>query len=79
MYLYHAVDSEGNTIDFYLSKNEKEAINKKKKSVIISAKNDNTRLLTDEQKITYVIFRNGIISIEITEQDAHFLVNQLAH
>ena len=79
MYLYHAVDSEGNTIGFYLSKNEKEAINKKKKSVIISAKNDNTRLLTDEQKITYVIFINGIISIEITEQDAHFLVKQLAH
>jgi transposase, IS6 family len=59
MYLYRAVDSEGNTIDFYLSKNENEAINKKKKSVIISAKNDNTRLLTDEQKITYVILETA--------------------
>ncbi|PEM45145.1 hypothetical protein [Bacillus toyonensis] len=54
-------------------------INEKEKDVTISPKNDNIRLLTDEQNNTYILLENGIITAEIEKKYANFLVKQLSH
>lgn len=51
----------------------------KEKDIIISPKNDNIRILTDEQSNTYILLENGIMTAEIEKKYAKFLVKHLAH
>ncbi|WP_179958490.1 hypothetical protein [Bacillus sp. BPN334] len=45
---------------------------------IINSQNNNRRLLTDEQKETYIIFQDGTIKAALERSDVLFLLEQLS-
>lgn len=51
-------------------------VNAKKNLTIINSQNNNRRLLTDEQKDTYIIFQDGTIKAELERSDVLFLFEQ---